>query len=73
MTHEVKVKLISKLVARKDLEVEVKEDGVKLGTLLISQGNVEWKPARKSSYKCRLTWTKFARLMERRGTGIRTS
>jgi hypothetical protein len=39
----------------------------KLGTLLISKGNVEWSP--KSNYvnKTRLLWGKFADLMENQG------
>ena len=48
MAHEVSAKLHTKVVAHKDLEIEIKtiDDGTssKLGTLLISKGNIEWLP-----------------------------
>jgi len=72
MTHEVRVKLISKIVAHKDLEIEVKEGRSKLGTLLISKGNIEWRPAWKQIKKHRLSWKKFAELMQRRGRTVRS-
>jgi hypothetical protein len=72
MTHEVSIKLYSKVVAHKDLEIEVKEDGAKLGTLLISKGNIEWRPAWKSVKKHQLNWAQFAALMERRGRTVRS-
>jgi hypothetical protein len=46
MAHEVRVKVDTAVVAHKDLEILVRTDGDKLGTLLISQGNVEWLPKR---------------------------
>jgi hypothetical protein len=63
--------LYSKVVAHKDLEVEVKTDGAKLGTLLISKGNIEWRPAWKSVRKHRLNWEQFAMLMQDAGRRVR--
>jgi hypothetical protein len=67
MAHEVRVKIDTAVVENKDLEVLVKTDGRKLGTLLISKGNVEWRPKGNSVNKKRFTWAKFAELMEEYG------
>jgi len=71
MAHEVSAKLHTKVVAHKDLEIEVKtvDDGKpsKLGTLLISKGNIEWLPKGNSVNKKRLTWVQFAALVEEHG------
>ena len=71
MAHEVKATLHTKVVARKDLEIEVKtiSDGnpSKLGTLLISKGNIEWLPKGHSVNKKRLTWARFAEVIEAEG------
>jgi hypothetical protein len=70
MAHEVIATLHTKVVAHKDLEIVVKTitDGKasKLGTLLISQGNIEWLPKGNSVNKKRLTWSQFAALWEAR-------
>jgi hypothetical protein len=42
----------------------VKSDGRLLGELLVSKGTIDWRPGRHH-YTVRLTWEKFARLMER--------
>ena len=71
MAHEVFLNLNEKIVLHKDVEVEVKADGAKLGTLLISKGNIEWLPVGNSVNKHRLTWRKFAELMETQGKPAR--
>lgn len=75
MAHEVIATLHTKVVAHKDLEIEVKTltDGKtsKLGTLLISQGNIEWLPKGNSVNKRRLTWVQFAALIEDEGKIVR--
>lgn len=71
MAHEVFLNLNEKIVLHKDVEVEVKADGGKLGTLLISKGNIEWLPVGNSVNKHRLTWKKFAELMETQGKPAR--
>lgn len=70
-THDVSFEIPQKFVLAKDVEFEIKSDGIKLGTLLISKGNVEWVPANNSVKKRRLTWEKFAEMMETAGTVTR--
>ena len=71
MAHDVIAKLHTKIVAHKDLEIEVKTIAggkpSKLGTLLISRGNIEWLPTGNSVNKKRLTWVRFADLIENEG------
>ena len=58
------------MVAHKDIEITVNEGG-KLGTLLISRGNIEWRAARKQKKKHRLTWRQFANLMTSEGKPVK--
>jgi curli biogenesis system outer membrane secretion channel CsgG len=67
MAHEVRAKMDTKIVNSKDLEIEVKTSSGKLGTLLISKGNVEWLPTGNFVKKKRLSWERFADLMESEG------
>jgi len=63
--------LSTKFVLHKDVELEIKKDGRKLGTALISKGNIEWVPAKNSVNKKRLSWAKFAELMESEGKDVK--
>ena len=67
MAHEVRAKIDTKVVAYKDLEIVVRTNDGKLGTLLISKGNVEWLPRGNFVNKKRLSWEKFAALLEEEG------
>lgn len=71
MAHEVSIQLNTKLVQHKDVEIEVKSDGKRLGTMLVSKGNIEWLPAGNHVNKYRLSWAKFAELMEENGKNVR--
>lgn len=71
MAHEVTMDVATKFVLHKDVTVDVKRDGKKLGTLLISKGNLEWVPAGNYANKKRLSWRKFAEMMEEHGRNIR--
>ncbi|WP_130617421.1 hypothetical protein [Dyella amyloliquefaciens] len=71
MAHEVTMDISTKFVLHKDVKVEVKKNGSKLGTVLISKGNIEWLPAGNSVNKKRLSWTKFAELMNEHGGDVR--
>ncbi|MFV3381980.1 hypothetical protein [Pseudomonas sp. NY15354] len=66
MAHEVNLTLHTKLVQRKDVEVEVRKDGDLLGDLLISQGTVDWRP-KNAQRKYKMSWTKFSELMVEHG------
>lgn len=72
MAHEVQAKINTTIVRHKDLEIVVKttKDG-KVGTLLISKGNVEWLPKGNSVNRRRLSWWRFAALMEQEGRRIK--
>jgi len=63
-THDVSFEIPQKFVLAKDVVFDIKSDGSKLGSLLISKGNIEWVPANNSVKKRRLTWEKFAEVME---------
>lgn len=67
MAHEVRVRLDTAVVNHKDFEVVVKSDQGKIGTLLISKGNIEWVPSGNSVNKWRLPWAKFGEVMEDNG------
>ena len=71
MAHEVTLDISTNFVLHKDVTVHVKKDGRKLGTALISKGNIEWVPAGNSVNKKRLSWTKFANLMDTEGTDVK--
>lgn len=71
MAHQVTLDISTKFVLHKDVEVEVKKDGRKLGTVLISKGNIEWLPSGNHVNKKRLSWSKFAELMVAEGRDIR--
>lgn len=71
MAHEVTMDLSTKFVLHKDVELEIKKDGRKLGTALISKGNIEWVPTKNSVNKKRLSWAKFAELMESEGKDVK--
>jgi len=65
--HDVAFSIPAKFVLSKDVEFDVRSDGAKLGTLLISKGNIEWVPASNTVKKYRLSWEAFADVMESAG------
>jgi hypothetical protein len=65
--HDVAFAIPQKFVLSKDVEFNVKSNGAKLGTLLVSQGNIEWVPASNTVKKYRLSWEAFDDLMQSRG------
>ena len=69
--HEVRARIDTRVVAHKDLEIVVKQNGGELGTLLISKGNIEWLPRGKYVNKKRLSWWKFAALIEGHGRSVK--
>lgn len=81
MAHEVTAKLQTSIVVNKDLEIEIKavksgqadktKRTSKLGKLLISKGNIEWLPTKNSANKKRLSWNRFAALMEESGKSVK--
>jgi hypothetical protein len=70
-THDVTFEMPKGLVLSKDIRFSIKSDDEKIGTLLISKGNIEWIPANKSVKKHRMQWEKFAKMMEETGRKAR--
>ncbi|HHA2449133.1 hypothetical protein ACSMEB_10980 [Stenotrophomonas maltophilia] len=71
MAHEITMDLATKFVLHKDVELAVRKDGRLLGTALISKGNIEWVPAGNSVNKKRLSWARFAELMQDHGKDVK--
>jgi len=65
--HTISFEIPEKMVLSKDVKFDIKSNNSKLGTLLISKGNIEWIPANNSANKHRLTWEAFAELIETKG------
>jgi hypothetical protein len=73
MANDVRVNISASVpVKHTDFEVVVKHNSSKLGTLLISKGNIEWLPKGNSVNKQRLSWAKFAEFMEKYGRPVKT-
>jgi len=67
MAHEVRMDISNPVITKMDVTFDVHENGSKLGTLLISRGNIEWVATGNSVNKRRMRWSKFADLMENKG------
>jgi len=65
--HRVSIEIPQKVILAKDVRFEIRSDGRKLGSLLISKGNLEWVPANATAKKRRLSWEKFAQMMAEGG------
>lgn len=71
MAHEVTLDIATKFVLNKDVKIYVKTTEGKLGTVLVSKGNVEWIPSGNHVNKKRLSWTQFSELMETYGSDVK--
>ncbi len=69
MAHTVTFNVPQRSLGREDIEFVVERDGVRFGTLLVSKGAVEWRPANKV-YKRRLRWEQFDQLMQESGRRV---
>jgi hypothetical protein len=73
MRHKVEVDLCNYsaiTLGKPDIIINVSLASGKIGTLLISKGNIEWKTSPKSVKKHRLTWSQFAAKMEEQGKSV---
>jgi hypothetical protein len=62
--HEIRLDILHGItVMNTDIEIEVREDNEKLGTLHISRGSIDWKP-RFGHTARRMRWSQFAKRME---------
>ena len=72
MANQIKARINSAVeVKHKDIEIIVRNDAGKIGTLLISKGNIQWLPKGNSIKKKSLSWLKFAEMMEEYGKTVR--
>jgi hypothetical protein len=62
--HDIEAALPAHRILNTDVQIVVKSDGRLLGELRVSKGTIDWRPGRHQ-YTVRLSWEKFARLMER--------
>ena len=69
MAHQAQFSIPLRNLARADVEFQVKEDGIMLGTLMISRGSLVWFPANTRNGR-KMDWGKFAKLMEQEATLI---
>jgi len=69
--HEISFEIPAKFALSKDIVFDIKSGGSKLGSLLISKGNIEWKPAKAVTKKYRMSWEKFAAFMEDNGRPVK--
>lgn len=61
--HKVIMRQPRDQVMNADIEFVVREGTRKLGELHVSKGSIEWLP-NNGRYKRRMSWLKFAKLME---------
>ena len=72
MENDIKVKIKAAVpVKYKDFEVLVRQNDKKLGTMLISKGNIEWVPSGNSINRRRMSWSQFAEVMAEQGRPIK--
>jgi hypothetical protein len=61
--HKVIMRQPKEIVMNSDIEFIVRENGKKLGELHVSKGSIEWLP-NNGRFKRRMSWSKFAQLMD---------
>lgn len=75
MAHEITLETNINQVVNKDIKLTVKtgkkESLKKIGSLLISKGNIEWIPAGNSVNKHRMSWVDLAKLIENEGKAVK--
>ena len=70
-THEINMTIPPKVVLNKDTEFDVHSDGAMLGSLKVSRGTIEWRPA-NFNRGYHLEWETFDQLMRKEGWQITT-
>lgn len=64
MAHNVVFNVPNRRLGKEDIRFDVHDDDGKVGTLLVSKGGVDWRPARgKLAYRVR--WERFGEIMTR--------
>jgi hypothetical protein len=57
-------------LSKVDIEIPVRSDGRFIGSLHISQGSIDWIPA-KQSHGRRVSWESFSEIMAQHGRRVR--
>jgi hypothetical protein len=70
--HDIDVTIPAQTVLNKDMEISVRSDGRLFGRVRVSRGSIDWLPA-NSPISRRMSWERFAEIMERDGRKIRPS
>ena len=73
MAHKTTLKNFTSEMTSRDAIFIISNNNGKLGELMISKGDVKWKPFKKSAKLKKLTWAKFSELFESNGTEITKS
>ena len=68
--HHVTFNIPDRELGVSDICFRVEADGELFGTLLVSKGAVEWRPAKKKS-RLRMTWERLDEIASEKGTPIR--
>lgn len=63
-THKITMSLPAGVVINSDIEFVVMSGTTKLGELHLSKGSIDWRPKNSKKTEYRLTWERFAKLME---------
>ena len=70
--HEINVTVPAQSIRNADMEIVIDADGRRFGRVRISKGSIDWVPA-NSPVTRRVTWERFAQLMEDNGRKVRSS
>lgn len=70
--HDIDVTIPAQTVKNKDMDMEVvvRADGHVFGRVRISKGSIDWVPA-NSDHPRRMSWERFAEVMDERGRIIK--
>jgi hypothetical protein len=65
--HEIKLKVTKGIeVLNADIEIQIKRDGKRYGTLTVSRGTIDWRPTKKhvgGKNQFNKRWAQFDKLM----------
>jgi len=71
MAHTVSMSLPKTTISKPDVEFAIKKNGVLLGKLKISKGNIQWWPSGASKNGYRLSWSTLGEVFLNHGTPIK--
>lgn len=72
MAHQVVFNVPNRVLGKEDIRFDVHDENGKVGTLLVSKGGVEWRPAYGKLVR-RARWKRFDDIMVSNVTGTHAS